>query len=101
MLNFYDYEVFEKDWLVVIINPTSRIKEVIWNDPERLLKYNEEHKDEIWIGFNSRNYDQYIHKGILCGFNPKEINDFIVLKGKKAGSFHICFAKFLFITSIL
>ena len=87
MLNFYDFEVFKFDWLVVIINPISQVKEVICNDEEKLNKYYEDHKGEIWIGFNSRNYDQYILKGILCGFNPKEINDFIILKGKKGWQF--------------
>ncbi len=31
-------------------------------------------------GYNSRHYDQYILKGILCGFDPKEINDFIIVQ---------------------
>lgn len=87
MLNFYDFEVFKKDWLVVIINPTSQTKDVIVNDKEKLNQYYEQHKDEIWIGYNSRNYDQYILKGILCGFNPKEINDFIIVERKKGWQF--------------
>lgn len=87
MLNFYDYEVFKYDWLVVIINPISQTTEIIWNDKEKLEQYYESHKTEIWLGFNSRNYDQYIQKGILCGFNPKEINDFIIVKQKKGWQF--------------
>lgn len=87
MLNFYDYEVFKYNWLVVIINPTSQIIEIIWGDKEKLEKYYEAHKDEIWLGFNSRNYDQYVQKGILCGFDAKEINDFIIVKGKKGWQF--------------
>ena len=30
------------------------------------------------MGFNVKHYDQWILKGILCGFNPKHINDFII-----------------------
>lgn len=83
MLNFYDFEVFKYDWLVVIINPIDKTVVVIVNDKNELEKYYNNHKDEIWIGYNSNHYDQYIHKGILCEFNPKEINDFIIVEGKK------------------
>ena len=78
MLNFYDYEVFKYNWLVVIINPVDRTETVIIDDPEKLKEYHEAHKNEIWIGYNNNHYDQYIHKSILCGFNPKEVNDFII-----------------------
>jgi hypothetical protein len=87
MLNFYDFEVFKCDWLVVIINPIDQTTEIIINDKEKLSKYYEEHKNEIWIGYNCRNYDQYILKGILCDFNSKEINDYIIVKGKKGWQF--------------
>lgn len=94
MLNFYDFEVFKHDWLVVIINAISQTKEVIVNDYEKLNQYYEQHKNEIWIGYNSRNYDQYILKGILCGFNPKEINDFIIVEGNKGWQFSNLLRKF-------
>lgn len=94
MLNFYDFEVFKYDWLVVIINPISKSKEVIVNDSGALEKYYNEHKDEIWIGYNSNHYDQYILKGILCGFDPKEINDFIIVEGKKGWQFSSLLRKF-------
>lgn len=93
MLNFYDFEVFKYDWLVVIINPVSHTKEVIWNDKAALERYYDEHKNEINIGFNSRNYDQYIYKSILCDFNPKEVNDFIIIDGKKGWQFSYLFRK--------
>ena len=80
MLHFYDFEVFKNDWLVVIINPYTQEKTVIVNDPETLKQYHEAHKDEIFVGYNSRHYDQYIFKGILCGFDPKEINDYIIVQ---------------------
>lgn len=94
MLNGYDFEVFKYDWMVVIINPVEKTKEVIVNDVNKLQKYYETHKDQIWIGYNSRNYDQYILKGILCGFDPKKINDFIILEGRKGWEFSSLFHKF-------
>lgn len=87
MLNFFDFEVFKCNWLVVIINPLNKTKEIIIDDVEKLQKYYDEHKNEIWVGYNSRHYDQWILKGILCGFNPKEINDFIIADGKKGYQF--------------
>lgn len=36
----------------------------------------------IWAGYNSRNYDQYILKAILCGFDPKPVNDWIIAEDK-------------------
>lgn len=81
MLHFYDFEVYPKLWTVTIINPVRRTETVIVNDREKLEAYYNEFKDEIFIGYNSREYDQWILKAILCGFNPKEMNEWIVVKG--------------------
>lgn len=78
---FYDFEVFVKDWLVVFIDPSKRKETVIVNDRELLTSFYEEHKDDIWTGFNSRHYDQYILKAILLGMNPKRVNDMIIVDG--------------------
>ena len=82
MLNFYDFEVFEYDWLVVIINPIEKTVTKIVNDAKALEKYFNDHDQEIWIGYNNRRYDQYIMKGILLGMNPKKINDWIIKDNK-------------------
>lgn len=65
----------------------ARTKHVIWDDREKLEKLYSKKKSEIWIGFNSRRYDQYIFKGILAGFNPKEINDWIIIEDKPGWEF--------------
>ena len=40
---FYDFEVFKKLWLVVLINPEKRLKKVIINtSPNILVKLNKE-----------------------------------------------------------
>ena len=82
-LNFYDFEVFMGDWLVVIINPVERIKRIIANDTDALTEYYKKHKNQIWVGYNSRNYDTYILKSILLGLNPKKVNDMIIVHGMK------------------
>lgn len=97
MLNFYDFEVFAYDWLVVIINPVNKTETVIINDKDKLQKYYDDHKNEIWIGYNNRRYDQYILRGILCGFNPKEINDFIIVQNKHGFQFSALLRQFPFI----
>ena len=81
MVLFYDFEVFKKDWLVVFIEPNERKETVIVNDEEKLRVFYESHANDIWVGFNSRHYDQFILKGILLGMNPKTINDQIIIDG--------------------
>lgn len=56
MLNFYDFEVFKFNWMVVINNPVNKEEKIIVDDVEELKKYYEAHKCEIWVGFNSRSY---------------------------------------------
>ena len=75
---FVDFEVFKHDWLAVIIDANTQQEHVIVNDSEKLAKIYEENKRNIWVGFNIKHYDQWILKAILCGFNPKEVNDFII-----------------------
>ena len=90
---FYDFEVFKEDWLVVLINPDKRTEDVIVNNPTLLTEYYEANKDEIWVGKNNTGYDQFIMKGILCGFNPKKVNDWIIVKGKSGWQFSSLFYK--------
>lgn len=82
MLNFYDFEVFKYNWLVVIINPIEKTVTKIVDDVQALKNYFDAHCEEIWIGYNNRRYDQYIMKAILLGMNPKEVNDWIIKDNK-------------------
>lgn len=91
---FYDFEVFKYDWLVVFIDLTEKKETVIINNPEQLRNFYESHKGTIWAGYNSRNYDQYILKGILCGFNPKDVTDWIIVEDKPGYRFSSLFRNF-------
>ena len=84
---FYDFEVFKFNWLVVIIDMNEKKQHVIIDNQEELEVVYEKNKNDIWVGFNSNHYDQYILKGILCGFDPKKINDFIIIKGQPGWKF--------------
>lgn len=75
---FYDFEVFKYDWLVVIYDIENQKKHVIINNQDELTDFYNENKENIWIGYNSKGYDQWILKGIICGFNPYDISKFII-----------------------
>ena len=94
MLIFYDFEVFKYDWLVVLIDPINHTEQVIVNDKGRLEEYYNQHKNDIWIGYNSRGYDQFILKGILCDFDPYKISKHIIQDKKNGYSFSRLFNKF-------
>lgn len=87
MILFYDYETFKHDWMCVIISPTERQVYKFVNDRVGLIEFHIDHKNDIWIGYNNRQYDQYIHKGLICGFDPKKINDHIIVEKKGGWSF--------------
>lgn len=89
---FIDTETFKYDWMMVGVNmngpdPSKFDKVEIVNDKDALIKFYNENKNDIWVMYNGANYDQYIIKGIMLGFNPKEINDFIIIEGHKGWEF--------------
>ena len=93
MLNFYDFEVFKFNWLVVIINPIEKTVTRIADDHQTLEEYFNAHDKEIWIGYNNRRYDQYVMKAILLGMNPKEVNDWIIRDNKPGWQYSSLFRK--------
>lgn len=93
-LLFYDFEVFKYDWLVVVMDMTAKKTHVIINSPEEVEALYKANIKEIWVGFNSRHYDQYILKAILCGFDPKKVNDYIITKGNPGWKFSSLFRQF-------
>lgn len=84
---FYDFEVFHEDWLIVILNADNHSKTVIVNDVNQFIEFYENHKNDIWVGFNSRHYDQYIAKAIIAGFKPQEMNEWIIEKSRMGWQF--------------
>lgn len=84
----FDCEVFYKDWMFVFINPDDlNDRQIIINNPTELAEFYEKNKDQIFIGYNARSYDQFIFKAILCGIDPKKVNDYIILDGNKGGTY--------------
>lgn len=82
-LIIYDVEVFAFDWIVVFKDVESGVHTVIHNDSEALRECIFE--DGIYVGFNSKHYDQFIIKAICCGFTPQEVkqtNDYLIGGGQ-------------------
>ena len=73
---------------------TRKEEHVVVNDPDELERLYNENRKDIWAGFNSRHYDQYIFKGILCGFDPKKINDWIIIKDRPGYQFSSLFRNY-------
>lgn len=79
----YDCEVFAYDWLVTLKDKETGAYTCIWNDNEALKMALSD--DCIYVGFNSKHYDQFIIKAIVVGFTPQEIkqvNDYIIGGGQ-------------------
>ena len=92
-LLFYDFEVFEYDWLMVAIEPVKRMIHIIANDRAALKKFFDERQEMIWVGYNNLHYDVPILKGILTGMNPKEVSDMIIVEGKREYEINKAFNK--------
>lgn len=93
MILFFDWEVFKYDNLVVIIEPIEQKEYVFVNDRKGFVDFYNKHKNYIWCGYNVRNYDQYITKAAICGFDLKAVNDWIIIKDRKGFEYSSLFNK--------
>lgn len=82
----FDMEVFKHDWLVVWLDLNTRKTHHIVNDVDLLEKMYEYYKRDVWIAYNTK-YDKPIYQGILCGFNPYEISDWIINQDRQGWEF--------------
>lgn len=90
---FIDFEVFKFNWLCVAIDPIKQQEYILVDDKQGLEKLYKEYRNDIWVTYNGRNYDQYILKAILLGFEPKKVNDWIIVKNRKGWEFSSTFNK--------
>ncbi len=80
----YDIEVFIHDWLVVAFDVDKSKYEIFHNDSPGIRAWIAERKP-ILCGFNNKHYDDYILLGILKGNTPEQIkehNDYIIGGGQ-------------------
>lgn len=82
----YDFEVFSKiNWWCVTFIDDDNLENIttIINDRNALINFYNENKNAIFCGYNSRQYDQYLFKGILDDMNPSYVNDQLIMFDKK------------------
>ena len=80
---FFDFEVYPRDWVVGLANASTRSTSEIVNDRDQLEAYYSQHKQDIWVGYNCREYDQYILKSILLDMNPFDVSHAIINEDRR------------------
>lgn len=78
----FDTETFMYDFLFVALDLETKTYTIIENDRDKMIEFYEQHKQDIWIGYNCKNYDKYILQAIIEGINPKPVNDYIINGGQ-------------------
>lgn len=91
---FLDFEVFKYNWMVCWLDTKTRKTYSIVDDKTKFEKFYEHYKNEIWVTYNGRQYDVWIAKAILCGFNPWDMNDWIINQDRKGFEFSKLLNKF-------
>lgn len=92
---FVDTEVFKHDNLICCIDEHG--EHIFWNG-ERFEQYYKDNIKSLWVGYNSNNYDIPILQCILCGLNPKKLNDWIIKEHKAPWQFSELLKQYKFIT---
>lgn len=84
---FFDFEVFSRSkhpetkqsyWMVVFKDRDTGKTFTIKNNVGKLLWFYNNYKDAIFVGYNSRGYDQWIFKGLLMGMDAGFITEQII-----------------------
>ena len=61
-----DYEIFKKDSLLGVLDTDTNEIHQMWG-VEEIRTFIRDHLEDIWIGFNSENYDKILAHGMLTG----------------------------------
>lgn len=77
----FDFEVFRYDWLFVAMDLETQDYTTIENDRDKMIEFYNDNINNIWVGYNCKNYDKYILQAIINGVNPKPVNDHIINGG--------------------
>ena len=85
---------FFEDWTLYWLDLNEQQGYYIVNDRDKLQKFYDKYKDHIMIGFNIKHYDQYILQGILSGFDPYDITQWIIRDGKQGWQYSELFRRF-------
>lgn len=75
----YDFEVTACDWLIDLKDTETGEHTLVHNDPKKLLSLIT--PENLYVGFNTKNYDYHIMRGIADGLDNtelKQLNDWII-----------------------
>lgn len=81
----YDCEVSAYDWLVILKEHGTASYVIIHNDNETLKAFLDDHPEDLFCGFNTKHYDQFIIKAIYSCFTPEQVkalNDYLIGGGR-------------------
>jgi hypothetical protein len=79
----YDCEVTAYDWLFVFKEKESGEYTICHNWNDYLINFLNE--EDLYCGFNSKAYDQFIVKAVVAGFTPeqiKKLSDYLIKGGR-------------------
>lgn len=84
----YDFEVYSKQspawWCVTFIEDKDRTNPITFvNNVAAFKDFYLQHKCDLFVGYNSRSYDQWIFKAILKGMDVGQVNDELIEQGKQ------------------
>lgn len=70
----YDIETFKYDWIVVFREYEQGQYSIFHNDNEGLARFFEMFKCSLFIGFNNKNFDDWLITAMMNGATPEEVN---------------------------
>ncbi|WP_286184139.1 DNA polymerase domain-containing protein [Clostridium sp. CCUG 7971] len=81
-----DFEVLSNAnfWMCCMKDVKSGLEHTIVNDRNEFLRVFNKNRNNIWLGYNIRGYDQWIMKALLANLNPCMVSDKII-KEKLSG----------------
>lgn len=80
-LFIFDCEVFAYDWVFVFKDRETHEHTVMHNDNEAVMEFMR--NKPMLVGYNNKDYDQFILKAVLIGMSPEEIkriNDLLIVE---------------------
>lgn len=80
----YDYETFQYDWVLVTQDYATEEFRTFHNDNEAVLNFMQEEQESLFIGYNTKGFDQFVMKAVCCGcdtYDIKALSDYIVAGG--------------------
>jgi len=83
----WDLEVFKYNFMITWLDTKTRKFHTIHDDRDKFKEMYDEYKNEIWVSYNGRQYDVPVMQAILAGFDPFEITNWIINKGRKGWEF--------------